>query len=61
MNQLKTEISLERLEQITEEFAKINREAAVTAEIARELDDFVAALNNQQRQLKPRLDVGGCG
>jgi hypothetical protein len=48
MNQLRTEVAIRKLELVTEEIAEINREAAVKAEVARELDDLVAALNQQR-------------
>ena len=45
MNQLRTAIDVRKVELVTEEIAKINREAAVKAGVAREIDDFVTALN----------------
>jgi hypothetical protein len=43
MNQLRT-VDVRKVELVTEEIARINREAAVKAEVAREIDDFVRAL-----------------
>jgi hypothetical protein len=48
MNQLRAEIDVRKLELVTEEIAEINREAAVKAEIAKQLDDLVASLNQQR-------------
>jgi hypothetical protein len=56
MNQLETAIDLRKVELVTEEIAKINREATVKAEVAREIDDFVTALNQQHPS--GRLDAG---
>jgi hypothetical protein len=53
MNQLRTAIDVRKVELVTEEIARINREAAVKAEVAREIDDFVRALNEQKRQEGP--------
>jgi hypothetical protein len=47
MNQLRTAIDVLKVELVTEEIARINREAAVRTQVARELDDFVRALNQQ--------------
>ena len=47
MNQLRTAIDVLKVELVTEEIARINREAAVRAQVAREIDDFVRALNQQ--------------
>jgi hypothetical protein len=56
MNQLRTAIDVRKVELVTEEIARINREAAVKAEVAREIDDFVRALNEQHPS--GRLDTG---
>ena len=56
MNLLRTAIDLRKVELVTHEIAKINREAAVRAEVAREIDDLVTALN--QQNLSSRLDAG---
>ncbi len=45
MSQLRTEGGIRKLELATDEIANISREAAVKIEIARELDDLVASLN----------------
>jgi hypothetical protein len=47
MNQLRTAIDLLKVELVTKEIARINREAAVRTEVARKIDDFVRALNQQ--------------
>jgi hypothetical protein len=47
MNQLRTAIDLLKVELVTKEIARINREAAVRAEVARKIDDLVRALNQQ--------------
>jgi hypothetical protein len=60
MNHLRTAIDVRKLELVTEEIAEINREAAVKAEVARELDDFVATLNQPNSRLgadKPHLSA----
>jgi hypothetical protein len=46
MDQLRNAVAL-KVESITAEIARINREAAVRAEVAREIDDFVRTLNQQ--------------
>jgi hypothetical protein len=48
---LETAIDLRKVELVTEEIAKINREAAVKAALAREIDDFVTALNQQRDKI----------
>jgi hypothetical protein len=58
MHLLRTAIDVRKLELVTEQIAKINREAAIRAEVARELDDLVAALNQTDSTLgagKPHL------
>jgi len=47
MDQLRSVVDVLKVELVTEEIARINREAAVKAEVAREIDDFVRALNQQ--------------
>jgi hypothetical protein len=47
MDQLRSAVDVLKVELVTEEIARINREAAVKAEVAREIDDFVRALNQQ--------------
>jgi hypothetical protein len=56
MNQLRTAIDVLKVELVTEEIVRINREVAVRAEVAREIDDFVRALNQQHPS--GRLDAG---
>ena len=56
MNQLRTALDVRKVELVTEEIAKINREDAVKAEVAREIDLLVTALNQQHPS--GRLDAG---
>jgi hypothetical protein len=56
MNQLRTAIDLLKVELVTKEIARINREAAVRTEVARKIDDLVRALNQQHPS--GRLDAG---
>ena len=53
---LRTAIDVLKVHLVTEEIARINREAAVRAEVAREIDDFVRALN--QQHARGRFDAG---
>jgi hypothetical protein len=50
MNKLRTAIDVVKVELVTEEIVRINREAAVRAEVAREIDDFVRTLNQQSQR-----------
>ena len=47
MDQLRSAVDVLKVELVTEEIARINKEAAAKAEVAREIDDFVRALNQQ--------------
>ena len=52
MDQLRSAVDVLKVELVTEQIARINREAAVRAEVAREIDDFIRALNQQHPSRK---------